>query len=368
MNMTRIQNALEHLEEWNCNALLIEDKINLYYLTGLQLSAGKLLLSNKPTLFVDARYYEMCKKSSPVPVELVETSQDPLQQLLKAWNCSGVQTLGVDGETCSHKHYLAIEKSLNEYTKATISLKSLDNPIRTLRMIKDPYECQRLREAALLGSQGFDFVCSHLRTGISEAELALELELFWKKKGSKGLAFEPIIAFAKNSSMPHYRAGDERLKPGDAVLVDIGVNFEHYHSDMTRMVYYGTPNPKMLAIHAIVQEAQAAALKMCKPGTTIGALDKAARDHISAKGYGEYFTHSLGHGVGLEIHELPAIRNGAPYKDMVLEAGMVVTIEPGIYLSDLGGVRIENTVIITENGYEDLTLRSPKPLIKTIDI
>ena len=153
--------------------------------------------------------------------------------------------------------------------------------------------------------------------------------------------------------MPHYKGGSTALKKGDAVLLDIGVNWHRYHSDMTRVVFFGKPKPKILEIYEIVLAAQLAALELCRPGSKIGELDEAARDYIASKNYGEYFTHGLGHGVGLEIHEAPSVRSKGPDKNLKLEEGMAITIEPGIYLPGVGGVRIEDTVIITKKGHEN---------------
>lgn len=158
--------------------------------------------------------------------------------------------------------------------------------------------------------------------------------------------------------MPHYRAGNTKLKQGMPILIDIGVNYRHYHSDMTRVVFLGEPDPKLKTIYHIVEKAQKEALQLCKPGTLIGELDRAARGYIESQGYGDHFGHGLGHGVGLEIHELPNVRNKPPFNSMVLLPGMVITIEPGIYIPDIGGVRIEDTIVITENGHENLTERS----------
>ena len=199
------------------------------------------------------------------------------------------------------------------------------------------------------------YVLSLLKEEISEAELALELEFFWKKRGAKKLAFDPIIAFGANSSMPHYRAGLAKLQSHTSILIDIGVVLSHYHSDMTRVVHFGTPTSVIEKIYSIVEEAKARALALCCPGTLVGELDRAARDWIASQGYGERFTHSLGHGVGLDIHEPPTIRDSGLYRTLPLQPGMVITIEPGIYLPGIGGVRLEDTVLITENGHENLT-------------
>lgn len=261
--------------------------------------------------------------------------------------------MGFDAENTSYQEYLEWQKKMKPLG---LSLLPLDNPIKLLRMIKDPEEILLLRQAAQLGCKGYDFVCSLLKEGVTEAELAVELEIFWKRQGAKGLAFEPIIAFGANGSMPHYRSGDTTLKNGMSVLIDIGVNDRHYHSDMTRVIFYGEPSPEIVKIHEIVVKAQQLAIDLCRPGTLIGELDKAARGYITEQGYGDYFTHSLGHGVGLEIHEAPWIRQASSWAKMPLQEGMVITIEPGIYLNGVGGVRVEDTLLITSSGHEILTV------------
>jgi Xaa-Pro aminopeptidase len=342
--------------------MLVDYKTDLYYLTGMELSAGFLLAHAKgANLFVDSRYFELCKKNSPFPVELSD-AQSIATILLKP-EFSFIHKLGFDCETTSFKVHDKIAKSLNSTKELNVELVPLDGPIKWLRMIKDDSEVITLRDAAHLGSQGFDFLCSILKEGITEKECAIELEIFWKKRGSKNVAFDPIIAFGAHSSMPHYRAGNAPLMRGQIVLLDIGVNLKHYHSDMTRIAFFGQPDPRLLAIHAIVQKAQQAALALCRPGTTISALDNAAREIIASHGHAAHFTHSLGHGVGLDIHEYPTLKKTPPFENMPLVPGMVITIEPGIYLPDIGGVRIEDTVVITKDGHENLTKRNTDPVL-----
>ena len=353
----RLKKLQPLLKGASCEGLLIEDPTNLYYLTGLNLSSGTLLVHAKGALLaIDGRYYEMCKKSSPFPVHLKE-KDETLMTLLDKPELKSVKTIAFNTDTTSYERFQQLQKEIEN-----LSLKPIDNPVAKLRSIKDPSEIDTLREAAQLGSEGFDFVCSLLKEGISEAEIALELEIFWKRKGGKGIAFDPIIAFGPNSSMPHYNVGNERLKKGTSVLIDIGVTLQHYHSDMTRVVFFGKPDPEILVTYDIVQKAQQKALTLCRPGTRIGDLDAAARDFISQEGYGEHFSHGLGHGIGLEVHESPSLRNKPPYDKMPLEAGMVITIEPGIYLPGIGGVRIEDTIVIEPDGHENLTNRPTEPL------
>jgi Xaa-Pro aminopeptidase len=344
----RVLKLLKILEEHGCDALIVEDPINLYYLTGLELSTGMLLAHEQGAhLIVDGRYYENAQKTSTFPV--LRSDEMTLAQRLATAPFSFIKTLAFDSENTSFKRFEELEQSLS------CALIPLVNPVATLRLYKDPEELHLLHEAAALGCEGFKFVCSLLKEGITEIEIARELDIFWKRKGSKALAFEPIIAFGVNGSMPHYRAGSTILKQNMPVLIDIGVNIAHYHSDMTRVVFFGTPDPKIQEIYTIVQESQKLALALCKPGVLISDVDGAARDYITSKGYGEYFSHGLGHGIGLQIHEAPSIRNKPPFQSMPLATGMVITIEPGIYLPGVGGVRFEDTIAITPEGHENLT-------------
>lgn len=361
----RLKRLQDYLRNTNCDALLVDEKTNLYYLTGLDLSAGKLLVHTQGAhLFVDNRYFELCQKNCPFPVRMVDTPK--FEEQLACQEFSFILSLGFDSDTTSYKNYQQLLKLIETVStlrsNLPLSLCPLDAPIKHLRTIKDASEIKTLRQAAALGSEGYDFLCSILIEGISELEAATELEIFWKRRGGKTVAFDPIIAFGSNSSMPHYRAGKAKLHAGDIILIDIGVNYQHYHSDMTRIAFFGRPNPQLLAVHSIVAQAQAAALKICHPGTTLGDIDSAARDLIISHGYGPNFTHSLGHGVGLDIHEFPTIRNIPPMNKIPLQPGMVVTIEPGIYIPGLGGIRIEDTVLITQNGHENFTQRSTEPV------
>lgn len=354
----RLHNLQKSIKQSSVDALLVDHKIDLMYLTGLELSAGQLLIHAKgATLFVDSRYFELCSKNSPFPVELIK-DPNPLN-ILANLEFPAFKKIGFDSETTSYMNYEKLRKGLEG---KGIQLVPIDSPIKWQRMIKDEAEINLLKEAAALGSQGFDFLCSLLKEGLTEEECSLELDIFWKRKGSKTVAFDPIIAFGPNSSMPHYRAGKVPLKKGQIALLDIGVNIKNYHSDMTRVVFFGEPDARLLAVHAIVQKAQAKSVALCRPGVLIGSIDSAARELIASYGHAEHFTHNLGHGVGLEIHEYPTIKNGPPFAQMELKPGMVITIEPGIYLPNIGGVRIEDTIVITEDGHENLTMRSTDPV------
>jgi Xaa-Pro aminopeptidase len=354
MNYTkRLERLCNALKSLPCDALLIEHPIHLFYLTGIELSAGKLLVTpQEACLIVDGRYFEQSQRQTLYSVQLFKESL--LKELITSLQ---IHQLGFDQHYTTYHAFSALTQLAANLKEQSYRLDiiPIESVVQKLRLVKDEEEITYLRNAAHLGYQGYELVVSLLREGVTESELAFELEFFWKKRGASRLAFDSIIAFGPNSSMPHYRAGATQLKLHTSVLIDIGVVLAHYHSDMTRVLFFGTPAPIMQTIYSIVEEAKARALALCRPGTLIGDLDQVAREWIASKGYGDYFTHSLGHGIGLDIHEPPIIRNTGPFRDLPLQAGMVITIEPGIYLPKVGGVRLEDTILITEKGYENLT-------------
>lgn len=343
----RIQSLANQFSKYNIDAFLVEHPVDILYLTGIEMSSGSIVIDSKEAhLIVDGRYLEKASRESPISVLLLQDKT--FEEVLKK-----SKNLGFSKDTTSYQRFLELQEKLPK-----ISLLPIDNLVKKGRIIKDSEEIERLKSAAKLGSQGFDFVCKELEEGISEKEVASRLEIFWLKKGGEKLSFEPIIAFGENTSMPHYHPSERKLRRGDPVLIDIGVCKDHYQSDMTRVIFFeGEPSAKIKEVYEIVKEAQRRALQICKAGITVGMLDAVARDYIAEKGYGDYFPHGLGHGVGLEIHEAPVLRNKPPYNTMVLQKGMVITVEPGVYLPKVGGVRLENTVVVTEEGYEDLTQR-----------
>lgn len=324
-------------EKLSGDNFLVEDSISLFYLTGLELSAGVLIVTPESgRLYVDGRYFEVASQTSFLEVFPIEEN-DPFVSL---------KTLSFNQDNTPYKRFKELkEKGLN--------LTPLNDPVSELRMIKDSDELELLRKASKLGVEGFEYAASLLREGITELEVAIELDIFWKRQGGKGVAFDPIIAFGATSSMPHYRPQQRLLETNNIVLMDMGVTLNNYHSDMTRVVFFGDVKPELKKIHTIVYEALHRALDLCKPGCPIGSVDKAARDHIEANGY--KLPHSLGHGIGLEVHEAPYMRNKKPWDKTLLQPGMVVTVEPGIYIPNLGGIRLEDTIIITPDGYENLT-------------
>jgi Xaa-Pro aminopeptidase len=360
--LQRIKRVQQILLSASLDALVVESPIDLYYLTGFHVSRGTLLIHLEGAhLLVDNRYIEHCQATSPIPVLL--SDQFPLNQVLQQPSFGFIRRLGFDSGHCSYQEFLDLQHSLSHLTQK-IELCPLACPLMQLRIFKEEEEITCLRAAAQLGSEGYDYLVStQLKEGITEAELALELEMFWRKNGAQGVAFDPIIAFGMHSSMPHYRAGSQSLQKGMVVLIDIGVRYQDYHSDMTRTLFFGDPDPQLLPIYSIVKKAQELALELCRPGVQVGEIDRSAREYIKQMGYADFFKHSLGHGIGLEVHEAPFLKQKAPDGERRLEVGMVITVEPGIYLPRLGGVRIEDTIAITADGHENLTRRSSEMML-----
>ncbi len=338
--LKKLQKQL-HAKKWK--ACLIENPVDLLYLTGLHLSSGTLLVAEKDAaLFVDGRYLQQAQEEAPMDAALIK-DQAWADQLKKK------SSVAFDSKWTSYERFLTWRSRA-----ARGALAAAPQLLKELRAIKDREETAKLRRSAELLWKGFTHVRAILKEGMSEKEVALELEIFCRRQGAQGLAFEPIIAFGAHGALPHHRPTDARLKKNEAVLIDIGVIVEDYRSDMTRVLFFKKGDPKIRKMYAVVQEAQRAALALCRPGTQIKELDLAARQVMQKAQMEELFVHSLGHGIGLETHEFPLISAKGNDRDLRLKAGMVITIEPGLYLPGKGGVRYEDTVIITKSGYENL--------------
>ncbi len=347
---SRLQKVQKNLSKWQVDALLVSDEIDLLYLTSLELSRGILCIAKERIcLIVDGRYFEACKERFPFDVQLLQ--EGVLKEQLQ-----GYKKIGFDQDAESYSAYMRLKAQVGE------KLTPLSKPILEIRAVKEAQEIEKIAASCKLCVEGFDFIVSLLKEGVMEKTLACELEIFWKQRGADRLSFSPIIAFGKNSSMPHYRAGSAKLSKNELVLIDIGVVYDGYHSDMTRMAYFGKVDPKLEEICKVVQKAQNMALTKCMPGMLASELDTVARDVVKEAGFGDYFVHGLGHGVGLDIHEGPILKKDPAIQDTLLLPGMVVTIEPGIYLPHLGGARIEDTVVVQEKGCLNLISRPHEPI------
>lgn len=352
----RIEKLQSSLHSLGVDALLIMNPVDLNYLTGIPMTAGKLLIQKKQAdLFADSRYYQTCLEIFPFKTHL--SPETKLPDIIKNQSLS----IAFDSSTLTYEYYHLLIKALAPCPKKQ-TLLEIKNLGQTFRTYKDNKEIHKLKMAAELASQGFNYILDHIKVGVSEKSLTNKLHAYLIGQGAEAMSFDPIIAFGTNTSRPHHHPTDKTLNKDEPILFDFGIQLNGYMSDMTRMVYFGNIDPEIQKIGKIVLEAQQKAMSLCKPGVTNIELDKAAREYISIKGYGDYFGHGLGHGVGLEIHELPVISSSPSVKEESLYAGAVFTIEPGIYLPNKGGIRIEDTIVLTDSGYETLTSIPPEPL------
>lgn len=351
--MDRVKKIRELLTEKNLEGVLLYKPENRRYASGFTGSTGYVLITETEAVFMtDFRYTEQasiqCKG-----YEVVEISHDkPIYNII---NQMDIKSLGFEDDFVTYGQY----KELSEKLEKT-ELVPLDGAMTKIRAIKSTEEIQYIEKAASITDETFKHLLDFIKPGMSELDVNLELEYFMKKKGASGVSFSAIVASGKRSSLPHGVASEKIIEVGDLVTIDMGCIYKGYCSDMTRTFVMGKADEKQKEIYSIVLEAQEKALKSVKPGMTGEELDRIARDIIEEKGYGEYFGHGLGHGVGLEVHELPRL---SQMGKMPMEAGMIITIEPGIYIPEYGGVRIEDLVLVTENGYKVLS-QSTKELIE----
>lgn len=333
-------------------AALILKPENRYYLSGFRGSAGVLVVDReKVFLLVDFRYVEQAREQAP-GVEVVCSRQRQERELSEFLLELGYRAVRVEEDYITVKQLRGWQEALGE----RVELVPSEDPALGMRLLKDALEIEWMQQAAAIADRAFAQLLPHIRPGRREQEIAAELEFAMRTLGAERAAFEIIVASGPRSALPHGVAGEKALVPGELVIIDFGAVYQGYCSDCTRTLVMGEAmTPEQRAVYEIVREAQEAALRLLRPGVHTAEVDKAAREVIQRYGYGDYFGHALGHGVGLEVHEGPVLswQDGG-----VLEAGMVVTVEPAIYLPGWGGVRLEEMVLITEAGCEILT-RAP---------
>ena len=353
-------NYKDLMSEAKVNGIWITDPYNLRYYTGFRGGEGFAVITEQGSkvLITDSRYTEAAENEcyDGFIVEKFGAERGVYDILIDYLKKDSVASLGFENESISFSSY----SKLNCVTKDLIELKPLNDTLMKPRQIKTPEEIELLRQAEHIGDLAFDDILGILKPGMTELEVAAELEYSMKKHGAEGFSFDTIAASGKNSSMPHAIPSDKKLENGDFLTMDFGCLYNGYCSDMTRTVCIGKASDEQKQIYNIVLSAQLAVLENLKPGMMCKDVDRIARDYIKTAGYGEYFGHGLGHGVGLYIHESPAfnIRDTS-----IVRPGMVETDEPGIYLPGKFGVRIEDMILITEDGCEPLA-HSPKELIE----
>lgn len=345
------------LAQAGTEALIITDPFNMRYLSGFSGGEGALFLSEgQRVLITDSRYTEAAGKESSFTVVEENRSHNRMEIFRECVKEACAASVAYEDQSLRCCEFDRMRAALPE----TLEWKPLGDLADRTRRIKTEEEIACIAKAEAIGDAAFLEILKILQPGMTELEAAAELEYQMRKAGAEGFSFDTIMASGKNSSMPHAVPSGKKLQEGDFITMDFGCTYRGYCSDMTRTVVLGEASPKQREIYNVVLKAQEAALSVIRPGMTGAEVDKVARDVIAQAGYGDCFGHGLGHSVGLFIHEEPRL---SPSGLDVLEPGMTETVEPGIYVPDFGGVRIEDLVVITEDGCRNLT-SSPKCLIE----
>jgi Xaa-Pro aminopeptidase len=350
MTKQRRDRVRERLPELGADAMLVTKLVNVRYMTGFSGSAGSVLIGAEDVFFTDSRYEVQSERE----VDCRRVIPPPGQEKVLA---AEVLTAGIGKLAIEAAHVTLAQAEAWHEQMPAVALVETNGVVEELRKVKDATEIDRMRRAASFGDQGLTALLGRLKEGMTETDVAAELEDTMRRAGSHGLSFPTIVAFGESAAEPHHHPGDRRLQRGDLIKLDFGATFDGYHSDMTRTISFGEPDPELAKIYEIVRSAQQAGVDAVASGKNAGQVDEAARSLIEQAGYS--FGHGTGHGCGLEVHEAPTVRRGS---DDMLSDGMAITVEPGIYLPGVGGVRIEDLVIVSNGGCDILT-RSPKELI-----
>lgn len=363
----RVRSIIERFEEIQIDAMLVTDIKNIRYLTNFSGSSGFLLLTGERAVFVTDFRYKTQAEEEVSGFELKiekEKMHDVISELVKDY---GLKTVGFEAESLAFDIYSRIAEKLSG-----AELKPTRSLIEDLRMIKDDEEISSIKKSIAMAEDAFTCIVEGMKPGVKEKDIAISLEYELRRKGSGPVPFDIIVASGERAALPHASSSDKPLEKGDMVIIDWGAQADGYNSDISRTFIIGSNQFSSFSmneaiegfsdkrkIYEIVLEAQNEAIKEIKPGITFSDLDAVARDFINDAGHGEYFGHSLGHGVGLSVHEAPHI---SWQGEGVIQKGMVFTIEPGIYIPGLGGVRIEDMVLVKEDRAEVLT-HLPRDLI-----
>jgi len=349
----RLRALRSELKRRRVEAFLVSEIKNIRYLTGFTGSSAYLVVSPRRALFLtDSRY--AAQAGAEVAGAEVSVYRSLLHGIRRAVRRLRPGLLGFEGDNLGYDTCLKMRRAL-----PGVRLRSVPGMVGRLRERKDAFELGRIRDSIEILDAGFRAAERLLVAGASERDVSLSVEYEMKRRGADALAFETIMASGARGAMPHAAASVRKMRRGEMVVVDMGVSLKGYNSDQTRTYCIGRPGALERKVHDIVRSAQARAIETIRPGVAASAVDSAARESIEKAGYAEFFGHGTGHGVGLDVHEGPVI---GPKSREILREGMVVTIEPGIYLPGRFGVRIEDMVLVTGRGAEVMT-RSPRELV-----
>ena len=336
------------------DALLISGLPNVRYVSGFTGSNGMLLVTaDRPILFTDPRYRIQAEQEKPSDCKLHVVRKGPLPNAVgQALAKTHYKKLGFEKGRLTYEQYLELQAAL----PLNVELIPVGGVVEKLRMVKSPLEIAKIQRSVLTNSQAFEAAKKRIKPGVAENDIAAEIDYQMRKHGAEKTAFDTIVAFGEHSALPHAHPTGNRLLKDELVLIDMGSCQNGYTSDMTRVLFLEKPKPRIASLYQAVLEAQLAAMDVVREGVTADRVDRAARQVLAAHKLDKQFVHSTGHGLGLEIHEAPRLGKLVDKKEKIrLQAGMVITIEPGAYLPGVGGVRIEDTILVTKTGCEVLT-------------
>jgi len=352
--LTKMDRLREKLEENKADAMIIDSPYNRRYMTNFTGTAGTALITAEKALFItDFRYTEQAAEQATA-FEIIEHKQGMIQEIANQIDKLGVKRLAFEKDYTTYSQF---ETYQNQFSQELIPVEGI---IETLRMIKTPDELEIMKKAAKIADDAFAHIQSFIEPGVPEIDISNELEFFMRRQGATSSSFDTIVASGLRSALPHGVASSKKIGEGELVTLDYGALYDGYCSDITRTVAVGEISGELREIYDIVLEANLRGVKGTKAGMTGKEADALTRDYITEKGYGARFGHSTGHAVGMEVHESPGLSTRS---EAVLEPGMVVTVEPGIYVPGVGGCRIEDDIVITKDGNERLTF-APKELIQ----
>ncbi len=346
LGRTRLKRISREMRSWCVDGALFTSLENIRYLTGFTGSSGALLVTGQEAIFItDSRYETQAHKE--VKGCRILCYMNLIDGITEQVVTAGIERVGFEGREVSYDNFVRFSERLKGS-----SFVSLSRELERIRSIKERREIECIKRAIELANSGFDLAAERIAPGIAEKGVASMIEEEVRERGADGMAFEIIVASGERAALPHGKASDKKIEKGDFVIVDMGVSLEGYNSDETRTFIVGRPSARQKRIYQIVKEGHDKAIDAVKSGAKASDIDAVARGSIRRRKMGKYFGHGTGHGVGVAIHEAPAI---SPSSHDLLEEGMVFTIEPGVYIPGWGGVRIEDMVHVTELGCEVLT-------------
>ncbi len=356
MHENRLSKLRLKIDEHRLDALLVTGIKNIFYLSGFTGSTAALIVTkNDCLILVDPRYSVQARHECSNAQVFDYSGKSTTAAAAELANELDITKLGYEADHLTVSSFRNLRKNVRNYIK----LYSTRNMVESLRLIKDEHEISLIRKAAEIADQAYACIIKEIKPGMSEKDVAMVIDFALRKLGADKEAFDTIAAVGPNAACPHASSTDTILKSGQFLKMDFGARYKHYNSDITRTVCLGRASDKQRKVYQTVLDAQLKAIESIAPGKTGKDIDAVAREYIASMGYGANFGHGLGHAIGIDVHDGPGFSNTS---DVVLEPGMVLTVEPGIYIEGWGGVRIEDDVIITETGAEVITT-SPKQLV-----